>query len=401
VKLNFAITVENANDPPGDPSITSPKPGVKFKVEQNFTLVGLCTDPDTVYGQVLNFSWYANGTLLGYGASYTARFMSHGNYTIMLSVTDGEFVKTASMVVEIEAKEIPTPPPPPIDEEEPAAPPYALIVGAIVALCVVLIVVFMLVSRRRADKLEAKDVEEEKREDFKRMAAEVRATADQMEAELGEAKKGAGKEEWVEDEGTGKATAGPTAPTEEVPTFEGPGMGDKLLSIKPQETEAASQDTMQLFKGTSATGAAVSAEEQDRLRVENLKRKYQTAIGRLPYGIPSAELKDRDWNELASALATGQKRTLPDGREVTAIGGRWYYSDPGDSSTFLKEHGAKPKEEPKKVARPAAAATAAAPTVDKATLLAKLEERFIMGEISEQAYEKLRKKYKSEDEKHG
>jgi len=54
--------------------------------------------------------------------------------------------------------------------------------------------------------------------------------------------------------------------------------------------------------------------------VENLKRKYQTAIGRLPYGIPSAELKDRDWNELASALATGQKRTLPDGREVTAIG---------------------------------------------------------------------------------
>jgi uncharacterized membrane protein len=31
--------------------------------------------------------------------------------------------------------------------------------------------------------------------------------------------------------------------------------------------------------------------------------------------------------------------------------------------------------------------------LDRATLLAKLEERFIMGEISEKAYEALRKKY--------
>jgi len=240
-------------------------------------------------------------------------------------------------------------------------------------------------------------VEEEKREDFKRMAAEVKATADQMEQELGEAKRKP-KEEWVEDTGTEGVAAGPTTPAEEVPTFEGPGMGDKLLSIKPQETEAASKDTMTLFKATGTAGAAVSAEEQERLRVENLKRKYQTAIGRLPYGIPSAELKDRDWNELAAALATGQKKALPDGREVTAIGGRWYYSDPGDSSTFLKEHGAKPKEEAK---RAAPASAAAAPSVDKATLLAKLEERFILGEISEKAYETLKKKYESDSGKGG
>jgi len=110
--------------------------------------------------------------------------MSPGNYTIMLSVTDGEFVKTATMVVEIEAKEIPTPPPPPIDEEEPAVPPYALIVGAIVALCVVLIVVFMLVSRRRADRLEAKTWRR-RSGGLQADGGEVRATADLMEAELG------------------------------------------------------------------------------------------------------------------------------------------------------------------------------------------------------------------------
>jgi len=35
----------------------------------------------------------------------------------------------------------------------------------------------------------------------------------------------------------------------------------------------------------------------------------------------------------------------------------------------------------------------AAVTTDKSALLAKLEERFILGEISEEAYNTLRKKY--------
>jgi hypothetical protein len=162
---------------------------------------------------------------------------------------------------------------------------------------------------------------------------------------------------------------------------------EQTLAVQPKETEAASKETMQLFKDMSHAEPALSAEEQERMRVDNLKRKYANAIGRLPYGIPSAELKSKDWNELAAALATGQKKSLPDGREVTAIGGRWYYSDPGDSSTFLKEHGAKPKAE---AAKKTAAAT---PTMDKATILAKLEERLAMGEISEETYNNLRKKY--------
>jgi len=132
-------------------------------------------------------------------------------------------------------------------------------------------------------------------------------------------------------------------------------------------------------------GPQVSAEEAEALHLENLKRKYQTAIGRLPYGIPTAELKGRDWNELAAALATGEKKTVPDGREVALIEGRWYFSDVKDASSFLTEHGARPKAEAKK--------TAAVPTMDKATILAKLEERLAMGEISEETYDKLRKKY--------
>jgi len=131
-------------------------------------------------------------------------------------------------------------------------------------------------------------------------------------------------------------------------------------------------------------GQHVSAKDSEALRIESLKRKYQTAIGRLPYGIPVAELKDREWTWLAAALATGQERDTPEGREVTLIEGRWYFSDVKDSSTFLTEHGARPKAELKR---------AIVQTMDRATILAKLDERLAMGEISEETYNNLRRKY--------
>ena len=78
----------------------------------------------------------------------------------------------------------------------------------------------------------------------------------------------------------------------------------------------------------------------------------------------------------------------PDERETTEIDGRWYYSDAKDTGSFLTEHGAKKKRaEPKKSAEV---------TTDKAALLAKLEERFILGEISEETYKKLVDKYNEE-----
>ena len=142
-----------------------------------------------------------------------------------------------------------------------------------------------------------------------------------------------------------------------------------------------------LFDDMETEEPAVDEAELEEMRLDNLKRMYQNAIGRLPYGIPSEKLKDMDWVKLAAALATGEKKTLPDGMEITEIDGRWYYSDDKDSSTFLKEHGVKPKvEEPKKK-------EVVEPAPDKKKLLAKLEERFIMGEISEEVYNELKKKY--------
>ena len=67
-------------------------------------------------------------------------------------------------------------------------------------------------------------------------------------------------------------------------------------------------------------------------------------------------------------------------REVTLIDGHWYYSDMDDPATFLKEHGAKPKSKPKQ-------------STGTDELMAKLEERFILGEITEESYKELKDKY--------
>jgi hypothetical protein len=164
---------------------------------------------------------------------------------------------------------------------------------------------------------------------------------------------------------------------------------EQTLAVQPKETEAPSADVQKLFKEMETKEPQVSAAEAEAFHLESLKRKYQTAIGRLPYGIPAAELKDKEWTWLAAALATGQKKDTPDGREVTLIEGRWYYSDVKDASSFLTEHGARPKVEVKKTT---------VPTMDRATILAKLEERLAMGEISEETYNKLRKKYESDED---
>jgi uncharacterized membrane protein len=378
VRLNFTITVENVNDPMNAPSITSPTANHKYKVGQNFSLIGLCTDPDTVYGQILTYRWYANGTLLGDGASLTVNFTKAGTYIINLTVTDGEFTRGVEVPIIIEPKEVVGPPITPGGGGGKEGMNYGLIVGAIVAICIVLIVVFFLVSRRRAAELEAKDEQEEKREDYKRMAAEVKATADQMEREVAVAKAAAPKP--VETAKIVTETRGPDGKV----VVSSTGVPEQVLAMQPRETEAPSAEVQKLFQEMEKKEAQLPSADAEALRIESLKRKYQTAIGRLPYGIPAAELKGRDWNELAGALATGEKKEAPDGRELTLIGGRWYFSDVKDASSFLTEHGAKPKAEVKKTT---------VPTVDKATILAKLEERLAMGEISEETYNKLREKY--------
>ena len=391
VPLNFTVGIENVNDPMGDPRITNPRPGDRYKANASLSLIGVCTDPDMPYGQVLNYTWTSNiSGLLGWGSSLQVRLLQPGTHHIMLKVTDGEFERTVSVDVVIEPKDPDVIPPDPDDGDDPGHPGEGITSTWLILLAIIVAVgavsgAAVMASKRRSDAEEALDGEAaqpmDKQEALKRMAEAVRQSADELEVDLK-----------VNGNDHAKDAAVPKASDASVEKVGGievlrADVPSTQLSIEAKVTEAASADVQELWEDIGENGAAsaTAVEDKEQLRLDNLKRKYHNAIGRLPYGIPAAELRDRDWNELAAALAMGARRTLPDGREVASIGGRWYYCDPEDSSTFLKEHGERPKAE--------APRAKALPHADRAELLAKLEERFIIGEISEEAYRELRRKY--------
>jgi hypothetical protein len=377
VSLNFVIIIENKNDEMGDPQITSPGLGESFKVNQSISFEGICDDPDIQYGQMLNYTWESNiSGILGFGSSLTVRILEPGLHRITLTVSDPDFSKTVSVDVDIKPLEdVTPPPPPPDDDDEPSSINWVLWIGLIAVLVIVGATLYVLTTRRKTSETAAIYEQEYELEHMEPAPETMKATVDHVEEGTSEA-------------GIDAEVQAPTEPPEEAEIeIEGSvSLPSTTLSIEAKKTQAADEATMALFTDEEAAEPVMTDEEREELRIENLKRTYQNAIGRLPYGIPSKELADRDWVDLAAALATGEKKTLPDGQETTEILGRWYYSDAMDTGTFLKEHGAKAKQEKAKKREDT-------PESNKEELLAKLEERFIIGDISEKAYEELKRKY--------
>ncbi len=376
VKLNFSIEVINENDPMDDPRITNPGDGDLLDANKSFSLSASCFDPDVQYGQELNYTWTSDiSGLLGHGSYLAISIAEPGTHTIMLTVNDGEFQKTDSIVIEVLPDDTtdpdPHPDPDPTDNGSGGGPISGLMVGLLAVLLVAGAAGFAIVTKRRADRTFADDDEEDtgkvldEKAALRRMAEAVRESADILE----ESKENG--DTWVETE----VEDGIEVSTAPVPAMQ--------LSMEAKVAERASSDVARLWKDIDENGKTVAGEDREALRLDNLKRKYHNAIGRLPYGIPSSRLNEMEWIELASALATGPKRTVEDGREVTEIDGRWYYSDMEDTGSFLKEHGGRPDENERK----------GSTRTDRETLLATLEERFIMGEITEDTYKELKEKY--------
>ena len=391
VKLNMIFHVVNENDPMDDPSISNPSDGDQVKANVTFYVTVVCYDPDTPFGQVLNYTWTSSVEgLLGYGNTLTLILNEVGEHTITVSVTDGEFQKTDSITLEVLAADTPGPGPGPGPDDDPDDKPRdtggSSMTGIIVALVIALVAAgaggFVVVSRRKAEpeEEEAEPVMDE-REALQAIADMIGEAADTIE----ESKNGGNgngngngngivsdEDTWVETEVNDGIEVAST------------GVAEAQLSMEASVTQVAPAEVEALFADIDTNGYTNgnghTDEEAEQLKMDNMKRKYANTIGQLPYGIPSPDLKDRDWNDLAAALATGEKKTVDDGNEATLIDGKWYYSDMDDPSKFLKEHGAKPKPTP----------VAVTATDD---LLAKLEERFILGEITEDSYKELKEKY--------
>jgi len=378
--IDFIIVVENENDPMDVPVITGPENGSLYEVDQTFSLMATCYDPDTQFGQVLNFTWSSNVSgLLGYGSSLTVSLAQVGTHRITVTVSDGEFEKGAFIDVVIEAEEPVTPPPPPDpDPDDGADVDWVLIVGIVAVLVIIGAVLFVVVKKRGTERYEAEadaeDEVEDKRVALERAHSAIKDLADQWEA--GQTEGAAVPEKDMVDLGDWEETGDDP---EAMPMVVSPSPS----VMEPRVTGAASEDVAKLWDEVPEE-TEVTAEDREALLLDDLKRRYQNAIGRLPYGIPSKELAAMDWVDLSAALATGEKRMSPEGGELTQVGGRWYHSDVKDSGTFLKEHGAQKRAEPK---------VEDIELTDRDQLLATLEERFIMGEISEESYLELKRKY--------
>ncbi len=111
ITLDLTVVVVNVNDLPSDPRITSVLMGQVIKVNQTLRLVGHCSDPDEVHGQVLTYSWSSNiSGPLGVGEDINVTVSTPGVHRIMLKVSDGEFDITTFIDVTVEASSVPPPP---------------------------------------------------------------------------------------------------------------------------------------------------------------------------------------------------------------------------------------------------------------------------------------------------
>ena len=402
VSLGFVIDIENANDPMDEPKIGRPLDGDTYRVNQTFSLIATCYDPDLEYGQVLNYTWTSDlEGLLGHGSSLTVALVTPGTHTIIVTVTDGEYERSAPVTVVIEVEDGSIIDPADNDQGGDDGPvsagtsPAGLIIVVLAVVSAIGGAAFVMVKRRASDEDEDSSgtedhelSEDERREVLRALAGAVGEAADSIENGKDGKDSKDGKDDKDDINGTpddlGTTSQG-TAPVEVRADVDGLETSSitvpkTTLSIQAKVTESAPDEVMALFKDAPIEEAPVAIPDAHELRLEALKRKYQDAIAHMPYGIPSKELKGWDWTKLACALATGPKRTVDGDKEVTQVDGRWYYSDPEEPTSFLKEHGAKAKATGKG-------------TNGKSDLLAKLEERFIIGDISEEAYLELREKY--------
>ena len=76
--------------------------------------------------------------------------------------------------------------------------------------------------------------------------------------------------------------------------------------------------------------------EEDTERAEAVAR-VREHLGFLPGGVPNS-LWNYSKDMLAEAIVDGEKRRSPAGVPLVRIGDKWYYNDPGDFLTYLKEY---------------------------------------------------------------
>ncbi len=99
ISESVKITVTSINDPPDKPTIIKPENGTMINEGELLDFIGICTDPDLLYGDTLAYKWVSTiDSDLGINANITDVLLSAGNHTIILIVTDDSGLKSMTTV---------------------------------------------------------------------------------------------------------------------------------------------------------------------------------------------------------------------------------------------------------------------------------------------------------------
>ena len=86
---NITIFVLSVNDPPRQPRILTPENGIEIEEGTCLDFIGVCDDPDLVYGDSLKFYWHSSiQGKLGEGKNLTNIKLVYGQHLVTLSVVD-------------------------------------------------------------------------------------------------------------------------------------------------------------------------------------------------------------------------------------------------------------------------------------------------------------------------
>jgi hypothetical protein len=348
---NLTVTVLNVNDPPSMLLIQKPSNHTVMDQGLNVSFSVQVDDPDMRFGQQLTVTWLSNisGPFMTRTSEEDLGFLKNdlpvGIHNITVRVSDGEFVLEAWIVLEIVEPYVPPPPEP----EKPfleTTSGLGLMLGVIIA---VVVVALLVVTRSRRKDVEPESPSSQPAEDPV-IVMDVVEGSHKYSSEMESLGEELGK---LADE----LEATKESPTDDTPALSTP------AAIVPE-----AEDMTQ-------TSEETQAEREHAVKVREVMR----SLTQLPRGLPSS-LIDHELSDLALVIVDGPKRQAPNGTTLVEVDGKWYTADHRRTSTFLQLW----KDD---------STTYGDPDDERQRKLEQLEERLLDGSISEETYERLRKKY--------
>ena len=352
--LTVRVTVLNVNDPPSFLLVLHPSNHTQVEEGTNVTYEVDITDPDREFGDILTVTWRSNisGLLRTLTSDGPLNFVSNelpvGDHRITVSATDGEFVREAWFSLTVIEKYVPPP-------EKPDEPSFLMeptgIAIIILVILVALVAVVLVFKTRQKEK-----PEQTRSHDMEPISTEI------------ESDKGTSTPRDLE--GLSQELDMMVTTLEEHRSQEIAIQGEPQFAVDALDIPDATAPPME-FEG--------KVEDKELAEVQEV-REVMRAITQLPRGLPSS-LSHWDISDLAKAVVNEEKMTTEEGVSLVKIKGTWYLADYRSVGTFLHEW------------KESNGSSYEMTSAKKKEFLRKLEDRLVNGEISEETYERLRKKY--------